>query len=317
MSKKEITIGIDIGGTNSVFGAVDREGKVIAADSISTRDYESAGEFVNAISEKIKILLKPYENEYVLKGIGVGAPNANYYTGNIEFAPNLKWKEKIPLRNMIKAHFDAPVLITNDANAAAIGEMIYGGAKGMKDFVMVTLGTGVGSGFVVNGKLVYGHDGFAGELGHTIVFPEGRECGCGRKGCLETYSSANGIVRTVIEMLGSGNNESELRKIPKENITSKKIAEAAKRGDAIALEAFNFTAKILGLKLADTVAITSPEAIFLFGGLAQAGDLIFKPVKQYMEYYMLNIFKGKVKLLPSRLEEPNAAILGASALVWE
>lgn len=317
MSKKEITIGIDIGGTNSVFGAVDREGNIIAADAISTRDYEEVGEFVNAISERIKTLLKHYKNEYILKGIGIGAPNANYYTGNIEFAPNLKWKEKIPLRDMIKAHFDAPVMITNDANAAAIGEMIYGGAKGMKDFVVVTLGTGVGSGFVVNGKLVYGHDGFAGELGHTIVFPEGRECGCGRKGCLETYSSASGIVRTVIEMLGNSNAESELRKIPVGNITSKIIAGAAERGDAIALEAFDFTAKILGLKLADTVAITSPEAIFLFGGLAQSGKLIFEPVKYYMEYYMLNIYKNKVKLLPSQLEGPNAAILGASALVWE
>jgi glucokinase len=229
----------------------------------------------------------------------------------------LKWKGIINFKDLFKKYFDYPVILTNDANAAAIGEMVYGAAKGMKDFVIVTLGTGVGSGFVANGELIYGNDGFAGELGHTIIFPEGRQCGCGRKGCLETYSSATGIVRTVNDMLRDSTEESLLRKYSEKEITSKIIYEAAKANDTVALEAFDFTSRVLGLALANTVAITSPEAIILFGGLSQAGDFIFKPTKMYMEYYMLNNFKNKVKLIPSALISRDAAVLGASALVWK
>jgi len=314
---KEISIGIDIGGTNSVIGIVDKHGTVICHDSILTANYKTPELFVEECAALINKLLKSIPEQCGLVGIGIGAPNGNYYKGTIEFAPNLKWKGIIEFVNIFKSHFDVPTFLTNDANAAALGELIYGDAKGMKDFVVVTLGTGLGSGFVINGNLVYGHDGFAGELGHTIVFPEkGRLCGCGRKGCLETYCSATGIVRTVIELMEESDEDSELRSIKKEKITSKLIAEAALRGDALANSAFDYTAKILGMKLADVVAITSPEAIFLFGGLAQSGDLILKPTKEYMEKYMLPIFKNKVKLLHSKLEGTTAAILGASALVW-
>ncbi len=314
---KQITIGIDIGGTNSVIGIVDKQGIVISHDSVLTANYKTAELFVEECVKVISNLLKTIPEKSELIGIGIGAPNGNYYKGTIEFAPNLKWKGIIEFVNLFKSHFDVPTFLTNDANAAALGELIYGGAKGMKDFIVITLGTGLGSGFVVNGNLVYGHDGFAGELGHTIVFPDtGRQCGCGRKGCLETYCSATGIVRTVIELLEESDEDSELRAYKKEKITSKLIAEAAQRGDVLANSAFDYTAKILGMKLADTVAITSPEAIFLFGGLAQSGDLILKPTKNYMEKYMLPIFKNKVKLLHSSLEGASAAILGASALVW-
>ncbi len=314
---KQITIGIDIGGTNSVIGIVDKQGIVISHDSVLTANYKTAELFVEECVKVISNLLKTIPEKSELIGIGIGAPNGNYYKGTIEFAPNLKWKGIIEFVNLFKSHFDVPTFLTNDANAAALGELIYGGAKEMKDFIVITLGTGLGSGFVVNGNLVYGHDGFAGELGHTIVFPDtGRQCGCGRKGCLETYCSATGIVRTVIELLEESDEDSELRAYKKEKITSKLIAEAAQRGDVLANSAFDYTAKILGMKLADTVAITSPEAIFLFGGLAQSGDLILKPTKNYMEKYMLPIFKNKVKLLHSSLEGASAAILGASALVW-
>jgi glucokinase len=314
---KQITIGIDIGGTNSVIGVVDKQGIVISHDSVLTANYKTAELFVEECVKVISNLLKTIPEKSELIGIGIGAPNGNYYKGTIEFAPNLKWKGIIEFVNLFKSHFDVPTFLTNDANAAALGELIYGGAKEMKDFIVITLGTGLGSGFVVNGNLVYGHDGFAGELGHTIVFPDtGRQCGCGRKGCLETYCSATGIVRTVIELLEESDEDSELRAYKKEKITSKLIAEAAQRGDVLANSAFDYTAKILGMKLADTVAITSPEAIFLFGGLAQSGDLILKPTKNYMEKYMLPIFKNKVKLLHSSLEGASAAILGASALVW-
>lgn len=313
---RQITIGIDIGGTNSVIGVVDKQGTVICHESVLTANYITAELFVDECAKVITKLLKTIPEKSELIGIGIGAPNGNYYKGTIEFAPNLKWKGIIEFVNLFKSHFDVPTFLTNDANAAALGELIYGGAKGMKDFIVITLGTGLGSGFVVNGNLVYGHDGFAGELGHTIVFPDtGRQCGCGRKGCLETYCSATGIVRTVIELLEESDEDSELRAYKKEKITSKLIAEAAQRGDVLANSAFDYTAKILGMKLADTVAITSPEAIFLFGGLAQSGDLILKPTKNYMEKYMLPIFKNKVKLLHSSLEGASAAILGASALV--
>jgi glucokinase len=315
MSK--VAIGIDIGGTNTVFGIVDKDGNCFAEDSIRTDNYENVKEYVKELSLSIEQLISTLTVEHEIIGIGIGAPNGNYFNGTIENAPNLKWKGTINFKELFKEYCGYPVVLTNDANAAAIGEMIFGTAKGMKDFVVVTLGTGLGSGFVSNGELIYGSDGFAGELGHTIIFPEGRQCGCGRRGCLETYASATGIVKTANDMLRDSSEESLLRHYKEDEITSKLIYEAAKSNDTVALEAFDFTARVLGLALANTVAITSPEAIILFGGLAQAEQYIFKPVKMYMEYYMLSNFKNKVKLLPSKLSGKNAAVLGASALVWK
>jgi len=314
---RKLAVGIDIGGTNTVCGMVDREGNIYETFSILTSECKEPLVMVDSLTFKIKNFLNENSEKFELAGIGIGAPNGNYYHGTIEFAPNLPWKGIVELVKLFEGAFDAPAFLTNDANAAAIGEMVYGGAKDMKDFIMITLGTGCGSAFVANGKMIYGHDGFAGELGHTIVFPNGRECGCGRKGCLETYVSASGITRTVSELLANKRDKSELRSIPQEKITSKLIFEAAERGDKIAMEAFNVTSQILGLKLADAVAYTSPEAIFLFGGLANSGKYIFEPTKMFMEENMLNIFKNKVKILPSQLPDNNAAILGASALVWE
>ncbi len=312
----EVAIGIDIGGTNTVFGIVDELGNCLAQNSIKTDTYEDVNDFVKELSDEIKKLIAGENKNLDVKGIGIGAPNGNYFNGTVEFAPNLRWKGVIHFVDLFKKHFEYPVILTNDANAAAIGEMIYGAAKGMMDFFVVTLGTGLGSGFVANGEMIYGHDGFAGELGHTIAVSDGRKCGCGRKGCLEQYASATGIVKTVKELLKINNN-SILRDIPEEEITSKIIFEAAEKRDELALDAFDYTGKILGRSLADAVAITSPEAIILFGGLALAGDYIFEPTKRYMEENMLNIFKNKVKLLPSMITESNAAILGASALVWK
>jgi len=312
---KDVTLGIDIGGTNTVFGFIDKEGNCIAESSIPTNANEKAELLFSRLFGKAKELFNGKSDEYKLVGIGVGAPNANYYHGTVEQPPNLSW-DIVNVLEIIKQYHTVPSAITNDANAAAIGEMQFGAAKGMRNFIVITLGTGLGSGIVVNGELVYGHDGFAGEIGHTIVDPNGRQCGCGRKGCLETYASASGIRRTVYELLCNSTDQSALRKIPFENLTSKMIYEAALQGDVLALEAFDFTAKVLALKLADAVAHTSPEAIILFGGLASAGDLIFVPTKKYMEEYMLNIFKNKVKLLPSALTKGNTAVLGAGALIW-
>jgi len=313
----EIAVGIDIGGTNSRYGLVDKSGKCLAEGSILTEQYEKVEDFAIAISENIKELIKKQDKGLKLKGVGLGAPNGNYYNGTVEFAPNLRWKGVLNFVQLFEKHFEVPVILTNDANAAAIGEMMYGAAKGMKDFVVVTLGTGLGSGFVANGELIYGHDGFAGELGHTNAVPDGRLCGCGRKGCLEQYASATGIVKTVIEMINSTNKPSILREIDEGLLTSKKIYEAAKNGDVLSLDAFDYTAQILGRSLADAVAITSPEAIILFGGLAQAGDYILVPTKKYMEENMLNVYKDKVKLMLSLVAGENAAVLGASALVWK
>ena len=253
-----------------------------------------------------------------IKGIGVGAPNGNYYTGDIEFAPNLPWKGVVHLAEMFEKRTGIPTALTNDANAAAIGEMTYGAARGMKDFIMITLGTGVGSGIVINGQMVYGHDGFAGELGHVIVRREnGRLCGCGRKGCLETYCSATGVTRTAREFLESRTDESLLRAIPAEAITSKDVYDAAVKGDKLAQDIFDFTGTILGEALADFIAFSSPEAIVLFGGLAKSGDYIFKPIQKAIDDNVLPIFKGKTKLLLSELKDADAAVLGASALGWE
>ncbi len=315
---KQVAIGIDIGGTNTIFGIVDKNGGFISRGSIKTETHPDYTIYMSALCQSIDEMINNSEGDFEVVGIGVGAPNGNYNNGTIEFAPNLNFKGVVPVVDFIKGKFDFDVVVlTNDANAAAMGEMIYGGAKGMRDFIMITLGTGVGSGIVVNGEMVYGHDGFAGELGHVIAVPEGRKCGCGRKGCLETYTSANGIKRTVFELLANTIEHSELRNIGYNGLSSKMIDEAAKRGDIIAKEAFDYTGKILGEKLADAVAHTSPEAIFLFGGLAQAGDLIFEPTKKYMEQALLNIYRDKVKLLPSQLPPGDAAILGASALVWK
>ena len=313
MPNMKVAIGVDIGGTNTVFGLVDEQGNCLVQQSIKTKDFPDPENFVAVLSAKLKELIASEKNLTII-GLGVGAPNGNYYTGTIDFAPNLNWKGVVPLVQLFEKHFSFPVVLTNDANAAAIGERIYGAAKGIDDFVMVTLGTGLGSGFVVNGNLVYGHDGFAGELGHTIVEKNGRVCGCGRKGCLETYASASGIVRTAKEFLV---NSSESLLVDVEEISSKSIADAALKGDALALEIFDYTAEKLGFSLANTVALTSPKLIVLFGGLAQSGDLILKPTKKYMEAYLLNIYQNKVAIFPSKLKASDAAILGASALAWQ
>ena len=313
--KTKVTIGIDVGGTNTVFGFVDQEGNCIYESSIPTHSEQNADQLFERLFLNINNDFKKYSNEYELFGIGIGAPNANYYKGTVELPPNLNWG-MVNVIDLVKKYSSLPAAITNDANAAAIGEMIFGAAKGMKNFIVITLGTGLGSGIVVNGELVYGADGFAGEIGHTIFDMNGRECGCGRRGCLETYASANGIRRTVFELIGNTNIPSRLREISFSQLSAKDIADAAMRGDKLALKAFDYTAKVLGLKLADAVAHLSPEAIILFGGLANAGDLIFLPTKQYMEEFMLNIFKNKVKLIPSALPGAHAAVLGASALIW-
>jgi len=314
---KKLAIGIDIGGTNISLGFVTSDGKVLIKESLPIKKFKTAESFVDFASERIEKLVDKLDSEYEIKGIGIGAPNGNFYNGTIEFAPNLEWNGIIPLALMFQEKTGYKSFLTNDANAATIGEMVYGNAKGLKNFIMVTLGTGVGSGFVANGELILGHDGFAGELGHTIFDPNGRQCKCGRRGCVETYASATGIVRTAIEFLNNSNETSILRKYSEENITSKLIFEAANQNDKLALKTFDFTAKVLGFSLANAVAITSPEAIFLFGGLAHAGDIIFKPTKKYMEEYLLIIFKNKVELKASSLPENNAAILGAAALVWD
>ncbi len=315
--KTEIVIGIDIGGTNSPYGIIDRDGKILAEGRIDTQQYAQPDRFVRDLSNKIKGTLSELGEGYELLGIGVGAPNGNYHNGTIEFAPNLPWKGIVNLIKLFSAHFDVPVFVTNDANAAAIGEMVYGKAKDLMDFVVITLGTGLGSGFVANGKLIYGHDSFAGELGHTTVELDGRECACGRKGCLETYASATGIVRTANILLARSSKNSSLRKISTNSITGLDITNAARNGDTLALEIFDFTAQKLAFSLANVVAITSPKAIILFGGLANSGNLLIEPTKRYMEQFLLNIYKNKVDLLLSDLNENNAAILGAGAMVWE
>lgn len=315
--KKEVALGIDIGGTNTAFGFIDRDGNYIADGNILTGKHEDVNDYLKELYYEVDQIYDTIRDKYELIGIGIGAPNGNYYKGSIEFAPNLPWHDAIPLCDMIREFYpELPVCLTNDANAAAIGEMVYGGAKGMKDFIMVTLGTGLGSGFVANGQLIYGHDGFAGELGHIIVSPEGRQCGCGRKGCLETYVSATGVKRTVYKMLAKYTYPSELRSIPFDQMNAKIVSEAARKGDMIAINTFKYTGKMLGEALANMVAITSPEAIFLMGGLAQAGDLLFEPTKDHMEINMLKIFSNKVKLLPSQLTK-NVAIYGAAALIWK
>jgi glucokinase len=311
----KVVAGIDIGATYTKLGIVDQEGKVYGETSIST-DEKDIEIYLDHLASAVRGLLKDQEGRLELAGIGIGAPNGNYYRGVIEYAPNLNWKGLIPFVELFGAHFDIPMVLTNDANAAALGEMMYGGARNMTDFIVITLGTGLGSGIVVNRNVVYGHDGFAGELGHVIVADNGRNCGCGRKGCLETYVSASGIVRTVFELLALDTGGSRLRGIPFDKLSARDITEAANQHDHIALEAFEMTGRILGKALADVVALFSPEAIFLFGGLTRAGDYIFKPVKAHMEKNLLNIYRDKVMILPSGLTETNAAVLGSAGLIW-
>ncbi|UZR95728.1 ROK family protein [Chondrinema litorale] len=317
MINKDVTLGIDIGGTNTKLGLVNKQGFCLSELSIPTGADKPFDEFLKVVVDSVDKLKGNIDHQVNIKGVGIGAPNGNYYTGLIEEAPNLNWGDKVPVVKEIEARLGIPATLTNDANAAALGEMLFGVAQGMKNFVVITLGTGLGSGIVVNGELIYGHDGFAGELGHTTVFvDEGRDLPTGRKGSLEAYVSATGIKRTVFELLAKRIYPSELRDITYNQLEAKHITEAALRGDKIALEAFDYTAKILGLKLSDTIAHLSPEAIILFGGLANAGDLILEPTKKYMEQYCLNIFRGKVKLLFSNLKGSNTAILGSSALAW-
>jgi glucokinase len=310
---QQLVAGIDIGGTNTSFGLVDTNGKIVFKETVPTEHFPIPEDLVAVVCEHIKRAFIPFAEQYELKGVGIGAPNGNFFKGTIEFAPNLKWKGIVPLASLFSERLNCKVLLTNDANAAAIGEMIFGGAKGMNDFIFITLGTGLGSGIVANGEMIYGHDSFAGELGHVIMFPDGRLCGCGRKGCLETYCSATGIKRTYSDLLISRHQAPDAGAA----IDAKYIFKKAQAGDKDAIEAFNYTGNILGLALANSVAYTSPEAIFLFGGLALAGDFIFKPTIESFEKNLLAIYKNKVQILPSLLQENDAAILGAASLIWK
>ncbi|MGM9833086.1 MAG: ROK family protein [Candidatus Limisoma sp.] len=316
---KPYVVGIDIGGTNTVFGIVDARGTVLASSSIKTRKHADINDYISELHVELTKLIDANEADGKIAGIGIGAPNANYFTGMISDGVNLPWPTPIPLADLVSEKFGLPVAITNDANAAAIGEMTYGAARGMKDFIMITLGTGVGSGIVVNGQMVYGHDGFAGELGHVIMKRHnGRLCGCGRTGCLEAYASATGVARTAREFLDARTGEqSLLRNIDIDSITSKDVFDAAVAGDKLAKDVFEFTGEILGEALADFISFSSPEAIILFGGLTKSGDLLMKPVKEAMDKNTMAVFRGKVKLLISELKESDAAVLGASALGWE
>jgi len=316
--EKPYVIGMDMGGTNTVFGIVDSRGTVISKSAIKTGTHSDVNLYIQDLYNEMIKLIDAAGGSDKIKGIGVGAPNGNYYTGNIEYAPNLPWKGVIHFAKLMSEKFGIPTALTNDANAAAVGEMTYGGARGMKNFIMITLGTGVGSGIIIDGKVVYGHDGFAGELGHTTAIREnGRLCGCGKHGCLETYCSATGVARSAREILGSTTKNSQLRNIQMENITSKDVFDAAMEGDEVAKEIFEYVGKILGQSLADFVAFSAPEAIAIFGGLSKAGDLIMKPIREHMDANLLPLWKGKIKLFFSELREADAAVLGASALAWE
>ncbi len=316
--EKPYLVGIDVGGTNTIFGIVNADGNVLLKSAVKTGTHDDVNLYINDVYNELIPLVNEIGGIEKIKGIGVGAPNANFYSGNIEYASNLKWKGIVPFAKLMSDKFGLPTVLTNDANAAAIGEMTYGIARGMKNFIMITLGTGVGAGIVIDGKLVYGHDGFAGELGHTIIVRNnGRSCGCGRTGCLEAYASANGVARTAREILEASKGESLLRNISVDIISSKDVHDAALRGDRLALEVFEFTGKILGEAFADFITFSAPEAIVLFGGLTKAGDYIRKPIVDYMEKSVLPLWKGKVKVLFSHLKGADAAILGASALAWE
>ena len=317
-SLEQLAIGIDIGGTGTKFGIVDKEGNVLFSSEMSTKKHATIESFITDLHKHLVPLIDNVGGIGRIKGIGVGAPNGNFYTGTIEYAPNLPWRGIIPLCKLLQDEFMLPVVLTNDANAAALGEMKYGAAKDIKDFIMITLGTGVGSGIVANGTLVYGHDGFAGELGHIIIIPDGRyHEGPGKKGSLESYASATGVRLTTLEFLKNSTTPSLLRDIPADELDSKKVYDAAMAGDQLAKDVFDYTGKILGMALANFVMFSSPEAIILFGGLTKAGDLILKPTKEHMEANLIQVFQNKVKILVSHLKESDAAILGASALAWD
>jgi glucokinase len=314
MARIRVALGIDIGGTNTKFGYVDQRGDCLASTWIPTNSQEPSELFFDRLQENASALFETLAADCELIGIGIGAPNANYYSGTIENPPNLGWKF-VNVRAELARHYKVPSAVTNDANAAAIGESLFGAAQGMKDFIVITLGTGLGSGIVSNGQLLYGSDGFAGEIGHTVVDPNGRKCGCGKNGCLETYCSATGLCRTVQELICSSTENSELRRISSVEMTAEMVYEAALRRDPLALAAFEKTGRILGMKLADSVAHLSPEAIILSGGLASAGELVFAPTRRSLEEHLFPIFRDKVKLLPSSLRG-NTAVLGAAALAW-
>ena len=311
----KVVAGVDIGGTNTVYGLVERTGNIVVEGNLKTTDYPEIHNFVSALADAITNLMKG-KSGFELAGIGIGAPNANYHRGTIELAPNLAWKGIVPIAEYIREKTKVPVVITNDAKAAAMGEMIFGGAKNMKNFIVLTLGTGLGSGIVINGEILYGHTGFAGELGHTTVVAGGRDCGCGRQGCFETYGSASGLVRTVLNLLSEMKEDSILRDIPPSHLSSKKIAEAAAKNDLVALEAMDYTAEMIAFGIANAVGFSSPEAVFLFGGLAQAGEVLFAPVREYVNQMVMPIYRGTVQILASGIPESNAAVLGAAALAW-
>lgn len=320
MTIKPYVIGLDLGGTNSVFGIVDSRGDIKVTTAIKTQGYNTVEEYVDAAVDALQIIIDQVGGIEKIKAMGIGAPNGNYYTGTIEFAPNLSWGHNgiVPLAKMFSDKLGIPVALTNDANAAAIGEMTYGVARGMKNFIVITLGTGVGSGIVINGQLVYGSDGFAGELGHVIMNRvNGRPCGCGRKGCLEAYCSATGVARTARELIETTDEPSLLRDMPAADITSLDVSIAASKGDALAKRIYEFTGNMLGEACADFAAFSSPEAFIFFGGLTKAGALLMDPIKKAYEENVLNIFKGKAKFLVSGLDGSSAAVLGASAVGWD
>lgn len=319
--QKPFVIGLDLGGTNSVFGIVDQRGQVLATNAIKTQSYKTVEDFVDAGIEVLKPIIAKVGGISQIKAMGIGAPNGNFYRGTIEYAPNLVWAHEgvVPLAKMFSDRLNIPVGLTNDANAAAIGEMQYGVARGMKNFIMITLGTGVGSGIVINGQMVYGVDGFAGELGHVTMVRgnEGRLCGCGRKGCLEAYCSATGVARTARELLETSSEPSLLREMNPEEITSLDVSIAAGKGDKLALDIFNFTGDMIGAACADFASFSSPEAFVFFGGLTKAGDLLMNPIIAAYDKYVMPVFKGKAKFLVSSLDDASAAVLGASAIGWE
>ncbi len=310
---KDLSVAIDIGGTKTSYGLVTNKGEILFKNQIPTGNSPDPNELIQKLKLEINIAIKEFNHLYRLTGVGVGAPNANYYKGTVEYPPNLEWKGITPLKSLLEKSFSLPVALTNDANAGALGELYFGNAKSMKDFLFISLGTGLGSGIISNGELVYGHHGFAGELGHTIIIQYGRSCGCGKKGCLEQYCSATGLIRTYFEIL-----KNDGREIP-ENISivdAKYIYEKALGGDEAAFYAFNYTGELLGFALSNSVNYTDPEAIFLFGGLAQAAEILFNPVIISFEKNVLNVLKNKIKILPSGLPENDAALLGASSLIW-
>lgn len=332
MTIHSVVLGMDIGGTTTALGLVDRQGHIYKRDTIPTLSHEPAEKFFKRVFERCNDWLKDggkeggkegdrlenpeRQDQYDLKGIGIGAPNANYYRGTVEYPPNLDWG-LVQVLELVKTYYPLPSAITNDANAAALGEMMFGAAKGMNHFIQITLGTGLGSGIVVNGDVIHGHDGFAGEIGHISMDPEGRICGCGNPGCLETYASATGIIRTVFELLARATESNAFREIPYNELTSKIIFQEAQKGNEIALQAFEITGDILGRGLAISAAHLNPGAIVLSGGLAQAGDFIFKPTHESLEKRLFPVLKNKIKLIPTALPEGDAAILGSAALIWK